>query len=108
MNTKETVTYELENSQLPKLLSIVASLMFELTIVGRECYGELGKSSDRLRAVNETMHRLSGVMIDLLEGDASSVSPIIINAFFSDRADATLGVIFSLCFDRAWSKIESG
>ena len=54
------------------------------------------------------MHRLSGVMIDLLEGDASSVSPIIVNAFFSDRADAKLGVIFRLCFDRAWSKIESG
>jgi hypothetical protein len=102
--TKANVESLLATASSVQKLTIVARLLHELTVVARDCYGEGNepgiKDTNRLRSINEIMHHLTGVLVELSQGNESRVASAITNTFFAERTDTRLCDLLTFCINR--------
>lgn len=81
---------------------LCARLCHQLTIVGRSTYdaATIEARCERLRAVNEIQHQVSGLLARLLEEPAFSPDDAIASLFCAERADKYIERQLMAAFDR--------
>jgi hypothetical protein len=72
-------------------------------MIARDTYGPSGDVKDpvRLRALNEIQHRITGLLVALMEGDDNPYpDDAIAAAFFGEREDKHLARLLAFTFER--------
>jgi hypothetical protein len=76
----EQLRARLMNAERPELLRLLAAVIAELTVRGRSYY-DSPDAVERLRETNEAIHRVTGHLRDLSDGEA---------IFTASRADGVM------------------
>ncbi len=108
MDIDEAAT--LLGSLLPQdRLRAFARLCHNLTVVARDTYDSAGGLTDaeRLRALNEIEHRMTGFLLALVGGDdVYYLDQAVARMFFSERADAHLTRLLASAFALSLTQVQ--